>query len=81
MKAAFASSQPFRSLVERSIEAWKRVSHRQGMTQAIKKHSQVLRSLDSLDDFLSLGIISTGFSSFASHSCVKKPSRNGIQTA
>lgn len=52
MKAAFASSQPFRSLVERSIEAWKRVSHRRGMTQAIKKHSQALRSLDSLDHFL-----------------------------
>jgi tetratricopeptide (TPR) repeat protein len=52
MKAAFTSSQPFRSLVEHSIEAWKRVSYRRGKTQAIKKHSQVLRSLDSLDDFL-----------------------------
>ena len=52
MKAAFASSQPFRSLVERSIKAWKGLNQK-GLTQAIKQHSQVLRGLESLDDFLS----------------------------
>jgi tetratricopeptide (TPR) repeat protein len=52
MKTALASSQPFGSLVKRSIEAWKLLSNRRGKTQAIKKHSQVLRRLSSLDDFL-----------------------------
>jgi tetratricopeptide (TPR) repeat protein len=46
-----ASSQIFRSLVERSIKAWKRLNQK-GLAQAIKKHSQVLRGFKSLDDFL-----------------------------
>ncbi|RYP43490.1 hypothetical protein DL768_009907 [Monosporascus sp. mg162] len=47
-----ASSDLFCSLVERSIKAWKGLNQK-GLTQAIKQHSQVLRGLKSLDDFLS----------------------------
>ena len=54
VNAVIASSDPFRSLVERSIKAWKRLNQK-GLTQAIKQHSQVLRGLESLDDFLSFG--------------------------
>lgn len=51
--AASASSQPFRSLVERSIEAWTRTKCRRGKTRTIKIHSQLLRSLETLDNLLS----------------------------
>ena len=49
------SAQPFRSLVERSIEAWKQSKSTRGRTRAITKHSQLLRGLDTLDDFLNFG--------------------------
>lgn len=48
-----ASSDPaFLSLVERSIAAWESTNTTRWKTRAIKRHSRLLRSLKTLDDFL-----------------------------
>ena len=46
------SDLAFRSLVERSIAAWESTKSTRGKKRAIKKHSRLLRSLETLDDFL-----------------------------
>jgi tetratricopeptide (TPR) repeat protein len=51
-QTASESRQLFRSLVKRSIESWKILGKKKVFKQDIKQHSQTLRGLDSLDDFL-----------------------------
>jgi len=53
------ASQPFRSLVERSVAAWKSIDYQgtdpgYGKQQAIERHSLVLRSVNFLDELLGL---------------------------